>query len=927
MTNLSAALPIDLSYAETHNFTCPRCGQPFSAEIWLIVDAGARPDLLARIRGGEMHAVACPTCGPLGMVDAPLLIYRRDAEPAVLFSPAQQTSTEQDRTNALDLMERLRASLGDAWQEEWTAQGISGVQRAMLPAVLSDDPEAALRQMQREMDEALERLRTEDPEAFRQLEKAAREAASSTQRRQDAGDAEDDDSDEDEELPPALAAALAEVIDELRDAGVTIASPEDLETALAARPDLQARLERAASATDLPGSPAASRKVDADTFAESLPDVLNRFLAAETWDESQRIVEQHPQLLSDEADARFALALEENADDPDGVAFFSEHRSLLQRCREVGIARAFAEKMLPAESLAQAEQMGLTPEEFLAMQRAAQQMPPALREVLAELAANGVEIRSQEDLEAALAARPDLQAKLAAAIGGAGGGLNIPPEFRDDLQAATEAEQRYRRSGNQTALDSAAAAWERILGAASFRAADARFPPGRVQQRRRRLFAPLLGAWASPRPKPRPGIVATCGDGHAARLARPAHEPQQPGKRPSRPLCPHRAAGGLGRGDQILPTCGDGHAARLARPAHEPQQPGKRPSRPLCPHRAAGGLGRGDQILPTCGDGHAARLARPALSPQQPGNRPKRPLCPHRAAGGLGRGDQILPTCGDGHAARLARPAHEPQQPGKRPSRPLCPHGRLEDLEEAIKSYQRAVTGTPPDSPDLPSRLNNLGNGLSDRYARTGRLEDLEEAIKSYQRAVTGTPPDSPDLPSLLNNLGTGLSDRYARTGRLEDLEEAINSYQRAVTGTPPDSPDLPSLLNNLGNGLRARYARTGRLEDLEEAITSYQRAVTGTPPDSPDLPSRLNNLGNGLRARYARTGRLEDLEEAIKSYQRAVTGTPPDSPDLHEPQQPGNRPKRPLCAHRAAGRLGRGDSNLRAGGEADAARLARPCP
>ncbi len=43
-----------------------------------------------------------------------------------------------------------------------------------------------------------------------------------------------------------------------------------------------------------------------------------------------------------------------------------------------------------------------------------------------------------------------------------------------------------------------------------------------------------------------------------------------------------------------------------------------------------------------------------------------------------------------------------------------------------------------------------------------------------------------------LNNLGTGLSARYARTGRLEDLEEAIRVYQAAVQRTPPDSPDLP---------------------------------------------------------------------------------------------------------------------------------------
>ncbi len=43
---------------------------------------------------------------------------------------------------------------------------------------------------------------------------------------------------------------------------------------------------------------------------------------------------------------------------------------------------------------------------------------------------------------------------------------------------------------------------------------------------------------------------------------------------------------------------------------------------------------------------------------------------------------------------------------------------------------------TPPDSPDRPGVLNNLGNGLRDRYGRTGRLEDLEAAIEAFQRAL-----------------------------------------------------------------------------------------------------------------------------------------------------------------------------------------------
>ncbi|MEW5873063.1 MAG: hypothetical protein AB1894_27640, partial [Chloroflexota bacterium] len=46
------------------------------------------------------------------------------------------------------------------------------------------------------------------------------------------------------------------------------------------------------------------------------------------------------------------------------------------------------------------------------------------------------------------------------------------------------------------------------------------------------------------------------------------------------------------------------------------------------------------------------------------------------------------------------------------------------DYETAIAHWQQAVALTPPGSPDLPMYLNNLGNGLSDRYARTGELAD-----------------------------------------------------------------------------------------------------------------------------------------------------------------------------------------------------------
>ena len=329
------------SFSQTASLTCPQCGQTFSAEIWLIVDAEERPDLAERIRAGTLHALTCPHCGYQGQVDAPLLVYTPSpsqgegrgggAEQAhgrapLLFSPAQRTTAEEDREQAASLVGLLRERMGPAWRDEWLARGLPGVPRPLLPAALSDDPEAALRQMAEQVQREIERLQQEDPETYRQLEAAARRAA---------------------EIAPLL-------------------------------------------------------------------QTLQNFIQADTWDDSRRIVEAHPELLSDEADALLGQLVQaaQAQGDEDARRILEEHRALLRRCREAGIARAFAEKMLPPEVLAQAEEAGLSPEQALEMTRLAAQMPPELVEVLAKLAAGGAEIRSPEDLERLLAARPDLREKL-----------------------------------------------------------------------------------------------------------------------------------------------------------------------------------------------------------------------------------------------------------------------------------------------------------------------------------------------------------------------------------------------------------------------------------------------------------------------------------------------------------------------------------
>ncbi|MGQ9928664.1 MAG: CpXC domain-containing protein, partial [Chloroflexaceae bacterium] len=161
------------SLSQTASLTCPQCGQEFQAEIWLIVDAAERPDLLERVKRGTLHTLTCPHCGHRGQVDAPLLLYLPPDSPAgvradsplplgegpgvradsplpmgegpgvkVLFSPAQQTSAEQDQEHARQLLAWLRDSLGDEWQEEWLAQGLPAVPRPLLPTALTSPPAA-----------------------------------------------------------------------------------------------------------------------------------------------------------------------------------------------------------------------------------------------------------------------------------------------------------------------------------------------------------------------------------------------------------------------------------------------------------------------------------------------------------------------------------------------------------------------------------------------------------------------------------------------------------------------------------------------------------------------------------------------------------------------------------------------------------------
>ncbi len=53
------------SYTETTSLTCPHCGESFAAEIWLIIDAAERPELVEKIKQGNSPRDNLPGLQPI----------------------------------------------------------------------------------------------------------------------------------------------------------------------------------------------------------------------------------------------------------------------------------------------------------------------------------------------------------------------------------------------------------------------------------------------------------------------------------------------------------------------------------------------------------------------------------------------------------------------------------------------------------------------------------------------------------------------------------------------------------------------------------------------------------------------------------------------------------------------------------------------
>ena len=80
--------------------------------------------------------------------------------------------------------------------------------------------------------------------------------------------------------------------------------------------------------------------------AKKIIAVLQQFVLAKTWAESQQVLETHPELLGEEADRliRLLIAKAHEQENEEMASVGLKHYELITRCREVGIEKAFADK-------------------------------------------------------------------------------------------------------------------------------------------------------------------------------------------------------------------------------------------------------------------------------------------------------------------------------------------------------------------------------------------------------------------------------------------------------------------------------------------------------------------------------------------------------------------------------------------------------
>ncbi|SCF27397.1 CHAT domain-containing protein [Micromonospora saelicesensis] len=201
--------------------------------------------------------------------------------------------------------------------------------------------------------------------------------------------------------------------------------------------------------------------------------------------------------------------------------------------------------------------------------------------------------------------------------------------------------------------------------------------------------------------------------------------------------------------------------------------------------------------------------------------------------------------------------------------------GNREDLHEGRALREAAVAATAAEPRASAQALNNLGLAYRNEFDhsdRRGPAADLiTRAIDCFEDALAALSEQGEPVYPVQGNLAMALLMRYERTGDRRDLDRAVGLEEMALAATPPGSHDHGVRLAELASALRATSGADESAESASRAVTLMEEAVR-VIGGSPVRFGVMHNLALALLERHRRTGDTADFDRAAELLLVSVT-------------------------------------------------------
>ncbi|MFC6083777.1 hypothetical protein [Sphaerisporangium aureirubrum] len=542
----------------------------------------------------------------------------------------------------------------------------------------------------------------------------------------------------------------------------------------------------------------------------ALRKLIGRFAGADSWGESRRIVERHPELLSGTADEVLAEWIGAE-DDPHTVRVLVYHRDLLRAVRRDGVDAAFAAVLTDG-------------------------VPEGLRDAWRA----AVEAREVVEAGGDGAARDRAFALLSALTG-----HPLFPEAPASGRATMTyvlglaAMERFHVRADDATLDLSVTAFQACADATPEESPDR---PDHLA-----ALGNVLGIRYERRGAPGDLRAAVGAVAAAVRLLGPQAD--------RRPIILHDLAVHLGMlyeldGDPDLldEAIEASWRAVAADDTPTPHFLGNLANCLTTRYERSGALADLDNAVRTAEHGLAA-----ALGTAERGFAPAEGTAERGLAAAEGSPEAAMARGTLGHVLQLH-------------------HARTRDratLDRAVRLLRRAASDLPAESMYLPVCLGNLGIAHLTRFEGGAGWEALESAESAFTRALAACPPRSPQAAFLWNGLGlTLLARNPPERAAPGALDGAIRAFTEAVRNAPATGHVRPAVRANLALAHSRSYDAGGHWTDLAAGVASYRQACAEALDRQVEIALETSRLWAAWAATRA------SWPEAAQAYRIALEAT-----------------------------------------------------